>query len=118
MKQDLIECKIVTFSQDVLHRKVSKVEFNSLRDGIIQILPMHIEQNFLICPGKMVVYGRDMIRNYFHGVGTAKVTNHSVSIFASQIFLEDEYESFMDKFLQSENFSESLVKTWERLKSK
>lgn len=114
LKQELFDCKIQTFAQEILHRKVLSVQISTAEDGMITILPHHENIRFFLQPGKMIVTARDNIREYYYGFGSVGMHDDVLAITAAPIYTPAEYAKNKSKLHELGDIGDNLIAIYDK----
>lgn len=128
------DCKIRTFTKDVLHRKIQSISFDVqaqgtqtsldkeyaplepkvfVQSGQVTILPGHEESMFLINPGKIIVHIKDVPRIYLCGSGYVQIKPESIEIFAFPVMLEAQQAEMLDELAKLGEYGLQCAAQWQ-----
>jgi|GEM_PF-3279730 len=107
---NIFDCGIFTFSNEVFNRKVQSVQLITLEDGEITILAGHEDARFFLRAGKITIKMRDVkdtknakhdghgfdlyakresTRVFYNGSGYVEICKNQLHIFAFPVLSED-----------------------------
>lgn len=112
----MLDCKILSFSNEYFNEKAEYITFNSLKEGIVSIFEHHQSQTFYLAPGKMMIKTKEKETTFFHGSGFAKIESSEektkIEIFAFPI-IEDDLNNYEVK---DNNYIKECFEIWKKIK--
>lgn len=131
---NIFDCSIFTFSNEVFNRKVQSVQLITLDDGEITILAGHEDAKFFLRAGKITIKMRDMkdaknvkhdghgfdlyakresVRVFYNGSGYIEIRKNQLFIFAFPIFSEDVFNKEVENQISTfGEYGKHCLDTW------